>query len=337
MYPGQPNTPPSTLQDPLRVPRRQMDPEDIIDIARRNKSWLAAPALLGLVVAVVVAYLWPDTYISLAQIRVVPSQVPERLVPDVVDTDINASIQSMAQSILSRGTLTSIIEQYGLYPQQQKQMPMEDILDTMGKAISISPVSVYRSNRRGAQDLTAFEISFKYENRYLAQKVTGDIVSRFINENTREKANRAAMTTQFLKDNWQIAKSHLDELEQKRTDFQVRYAGQLPDQWPVRMQQITAVDSRISSLNGNISRLNQDKLMREGEMRMLQDRISGLMQSGPGPTGGPYVDPTLARYDEQLRTAERQLMAYLEVYTPNHPDVQRFQSQIEVLKREREK
>jgi len=335
MYPGQPNTPPTTLQDPLRVPRRQMDPEDFVEILRRNKSWIAGPVLAGLVVAVVVAFLWPDTYRSSSLVRVVPPQVPERLVPSIVNTQMSERIQSMAQTILSRGTLTSIIETYGLYPRQRNQLPMEDIIRDMQADIEITPVQTIQGGSRNGQSMTAFEVAFAYENRYLAQKVTGDIVSRFINENTRESTSQAAMNLQFFKDQWLTAKNDLDEIEQQLTDFRIRYSGQLPDQWPVRMQQLSAYDARITALNGSISRLSQDKMVTEGEIRGLRDRISGLLQTDS--TLGAFVDPQLARLDDQIRSAEQGLTRLLETYRDTHPDVMRYEAQLDAMRAERER
>ncbi len=313
------------------MPRRQLDPEDILDIVRRNKSWIAGPALAGLVIAVVVAFLWPDTYVSTAVIRVVPPQVPRSFVPSNVATGMSERINSMAQSILSRATLGSIIETYGLYVRQRQSLPMEDIIEDMRKDIKIGHVRNIQPTR--GNTLTAFQISFAYENRYLAQKVTNDLVTRFINQNTREQASQSAITTQFLKDQWQSAKNDLDAIEQKLTEFRVRNAGQLPDQWALNMQQLSALEARISSLNGEAARLNQDKLVLESRVRIIQDRIKAIMNAPVA--SGEYVDARLARYDEQIRLAERTLAALLENYTPNHPDVKRYEGQIRLLRKER--
>ena len=67
------------------VPRRPMDVEDYIDIVRRHKAWILGPTFGALVLSVVVAFLWPDTYVSTAVIRVVPPQVPEAYVPTNVN------------------------------------------------------------------------------------------------------------------------------------------------------------------------------------------------------------------------------------------------------------
>ena len=67
-------------QENLTTNRRALDIEDYIDILRRHKAWILGPVFAALVVSVVVAFLWPDTYVSVAVIRVVPPQVPETLV-----------------------------------------------------------------------------------------------------------------------------------------------------------------------------------------------------------------------------------------------------------------
>ena len=334
MEPNLPNTQtPSTVQDPLRIPRRQLDPEDILDIVRRNRSWLAGPALAGLVIAVVVAFLWPDTYVSSAVIRIVPPQVPSSLVPTNVTTRMTDRINSMAQTILSRGTLTSIIETYGLYARERSSLPMEDIIEKMRRDIKIGDVRSIRPGRGG--NLTAFQVSFAYENRYLAQKVTSDLVSRFTSENTRERANQSQMTTQFLKDQLQSAKNELDAIEQKLTDFRVKNAGQLPDQWRANMQQLNAMETRIATLNGAIGRLNQEKLMLESEMRIDRENVKQAMKI-PTADSPEYVDGRLVRLNEQIRVAEKKLALLLDNYTPNHPDVKRYESQIELLRKQRQ-
>jgi uncharacterized protein involved in exopolysaccharide biosynthesis len=79
------------------VPRRPMDIEDYIDILRRHKAWILGPTYLGLVVSVVVAFLWADTFVSVAVLRVVPPTVPEAFVPTTVNVEMSQRINSMAQ------------------------------------------------------------------------------------------------------------------------------------------------------------------------------------------------------------------------------------------------
>lgn len=336
MEPGSIFTPPGgAAPDSGTVPRRQLDVEDLIEIVRRNKGWIAGPALAGLVLAVVVAFLWPDTYVSTAVIRVVPPQIPERLVPTNVNIAMSARVNAMAQTILSRATLRSVIETYGLYPRERARMPMEDVVGLMRQNIDIGRVETLGGDSRRGDSLSAFRISFRYENRFLAQKVTQDLASRFISENQRQRALQSTMTTQFLREQWLSAKRNLDELEQKLTEYRIRHMGRLPDQWNANIQKLTALEARVTTLNGAIARLEQEKLVTNSEMQLLRDRIDGILNVRPEEPRA-VADPRLAAIDQRIRESELNLARLLEAYKPNHPDVIRFKAQIEVLRRERE-
>jgi hypothetical protein len=80
----------------------------------------------GLVVSMVVAFLWPDTYISQAVMRITPQQVSERQLPSVVNTQMADRIGQMQQEILSRGSLTQIITKpsLDLYRKDRLRLPM---------------------------------------------------------------------------------------------------------------------------------------------------------------------------------------------------------------------
>src|SRR5579862_6041849 len=93
----------------VTVSRRPPDVEDYIDILRRYRSWIVGPTFAGLVLAVIVAFLWPDTFISVAVMRITPQQVPERLVPSNINTQIAERLNGMQQEILSRMSLQELI------------------------------------------------------------------------------------------------------------------------------------------------------------------------------------------------------------------------------------
>ena len=108
------------MLDSIAVPRRAYDFEDYIDILRRNFRWIIAPTFAGLVISVVVAFSMPDVYVSTATIRVTPQQISEQLVASVTSQDVADRINAMALVIYSRATMTSLINQYGLYKKDLK-------------------------------------------------------------------------------------------------------------------------------------------------------------------------------------------------------------------------
>src|SRR5579872_4171079 len=97
------------VQNFVTISRRPPDVEDYIDILRRYRSWIIGPMFAGLVISVVVAYFWPDTYLSTAVMRITPQQVSQRLVPTEVTSQMGERLSQMEQEILSRGSLSGII------------------------------------------------------------------------------------------------------------------------------------------------------------------------------------------------------------------------------------
>jgi polysaccharide chain length determinant protein (PEP-CTERM system associated) len=320
-------------QDLISTPRRPLDVEDYIDIVRRHRGWMVGPSFAALVISVVVAFFWPDSYVSSGAIRVVPPQVPERYVPSNVNMEMSQHINSMAQGILSRTMLTNIIQTHGLYRQELSRNPMEDIIELMKRRIRIGSVLDVQAHGRGT--MSAFAISFEYDNRYLAQKVTSDLMSRFITENLRTRANQSRETTQFLKEQWQAAKKRLEELEGKRTQFRLQNAGRLPDELQANLQTLRSLEAQLASINETISRIGQEKLLMESQIRIFQDQIASLGSAGEQ-LGASVKNERLVQMEREILALQTALSGLRERYRDNHPDVKRLQSQIEVLKKIRD-
>ncbi len=320
-------------QEILNVPRRTLDVEDYIDILRRHKGWIIGPTLACLVAGVVGAFLWPDTYRSSAVIRVIPSQVPDRYVPTNINQDISNRVNSIYQSITSRATLTNIINLYQLYPRDRKRLPMEDVIEQMRKDIRVNFVN---SQRGGGAGLQAFEISYSYENRHLAQKIVTDLVTRFIDENIRSRASQSVMTTDFLKDQWEQRKRDLDAVEKKITQFRIANQGRLPEERGNLQGAVHSIEGRIGNLNAQISRSNQDKMLLESRLNILKDQLKLASVPETSQRAEAAKSARLATLEREIQNAETRLEAMRENYRDTHPDIKRMISNISVLKRTRD-
>lgn len=325
--------------DQLTVVRRAPDMEDYVDMLRRQKAWIFGPVFAALVIGVVVAHVWPDTYVSTAVVRVVPSQVPDSLVPSNVNMEMSQRINSMAQQILSRSTLTNIINSQGLYPRDRARLPMEDVVENMRKSdVHISNV-VNFSAAEGKRQVPAFQISFSYEDRMKAHKVCQDLVGRFISENQRDRSNQSAFTTQFLKDQLELARRDLEVVEDKLAKFRIQNAGKLPDQVQQNLAQLSAMEQRFSNINGMISRMNQERLLLESQLRIQKDQLSTLGSGTETVTIQQQAqqqqmkNDRVARLENDIQNLELGIAALKENYRDNHPDVQRRVAELGVLKR----
>lgn len=325
------------LYDPLAIQKRALDVEDYIDVVRRHRSWILGPTLAGLVVSVVVAFLWPDTYESRATIRITPPQIPEGLISmPVSNTDMGNRVMQMAQGILSRANLTNLINTHQLYPKERRRLPLEDIIEDMrNKAIYINPMSGGAS--QGQQRTMALQIIFKYENRFTAQKVCQDLVSKFIDENVRERSSSTGQLKDFVEDQWNAKKRELEAVEEQMAKFKSSNIGRTPEQQGTTVNAINGIETRMTNINASLARVNQDRLMMESQIGILRDQLRSVTTPTTETAAAIQKPERLVNLEREITNFETRLQALREQYQENHPDIRTSLANLGILKRERDK
>ncbi len=329
------------MQETFEIGRRTMDMEDYVDVLRRHKSWILGPLFAGVVVATVVAFLWPDTYVSSAVVRVTAAQVPERYVQSGLNQMLNERISTIQQQVVSRTALINIIQTLDLYDRDRRRLPMEDVVDRMKtKDLAFGQVTTIQGQ---ASRAGTFPVQFKYEDRYKAQKVTKEIVSRLISENTRVQLSITQNTTEFLTEEVAKAKTRLDQIEQSLTSFRMKNAGRLPDERSMNFSALQSVETRISALNSGIQRINQEKLMLESQIRLQREQYNQSMAASAAMANAPTGEAAKARVanerlvalEREIQGAEQVLVQLRELYKESYPDVVRVKGNLENLRRQR--
>jgi succinoglycan biosynthesis transport protein ExoP len=323
-------------QDALAIARRALDIEDYIDVVRRHRAWILGPVFAALVTSVVVAFLWPDTYISTAIIRVVPPQVPETYVPTNITTDMQSRVNSMEQTILSRATLTNLITTQGLYPKERLRMPLDDVIENMrAKDIRISNVQQL-STTTAKQNYPAFSVSFSYNNRFTAQKVAIDLVARFLEENQRQVTTQTTSTTAFITDRHTEAKQKLDEIEGRLSNFRGTHLGKLPEDQAATFGHLNAAQTQMFNISTEMSRTNQEKLLLENQLRTYKDQFATLKD--PTVQSGTLQarNEKLTEKDREIQQLETYLSTLREHYKDTYPDVQTAVTRLAAAKKQRE-
>jgi capsular polysaccharide biosynthesis protein len=105
----------------------------------------------------------PTTYRSAAVIRV-RGQDPKRKI---------AAIDAIKQDVESAAKLGEIVTNYGLYQNEPSKLPSEDVIQQMLKHITVT---------QAGPNFPAVLIRYDYNDRHIAQRVTEDLASRFLDE-----------------------------------------------------------------------------------------------------------------------------------------------------------
>jgi succinoglycan biosynthesis transport protein ExoP len=323
-------------QDSLSVTRRSLDVEDYIDILRRHKAWILGPTFAALVASVVVAFLWPDTYLSAGIIRVVPPQVPESYVPSNLNTDLQGRINQISQLILNRSTLTAMVNTFDLYKKERSRLPMDDIIENMRQHdIKIGMIQTF-GQLGNKQSVPAFQVGFQYSNRMVAQKVASDLIAKFLTGSQAATTDMTQSTTLFLQQSREAAKKKLDEVEGRLSAFQARNIGHLPEQTGINYQQLNATQAQMLNLNSSMSRVNQEKLLLENQMHIYREQMLALKDPTPQDQASQKKNEKLAEKDREITYYENALAAARERYSESHPDVQALSTKLATVKKQRE-
>jgi uncharacterized protein involved in exopolysaccharide biosynthesis len=322
----------------VNVSRRPPDIEDYIDILRRYRSWIVGPTFAGLVIAVVVAFLWPDTFVSQATMRITPQQISERLVPSNISTQMAERLLAMRQQIESRTQLQELIQRpsLNLYPKERLRKPMEDVVDQMRASIHINILDT--GGVQGQQKFaSAFEIAFSYSDRYKAQAVVRELVSKFTEETNNQLRQQANTTTLFLNDQLRTAKENLDRLDGELAKFKMENAGRLPDELQSNLQAVSSMELQENSLNETINRDATDKMMLETQLQNLEHESTFIGANLEQTAKGEAVrNDRLIQLNNRILEYETQLSGARQTYKEDHPTIRGLEAQLGVLKKQRD-
>ena len=284
----------------------------------RRRWWLALPAF-GIWMAVwAVAWFLPAVYRSETVILVEQQKVPETYVVPNVSADLQDQLQNMTQQILGRMRLLDIMKDFNLYPTLRARVTDDEMVERMRKDIQVELVQA--PNRSG--NLSAFKVAYMSNDPVLAQKVTAQLTSLFINENLRTRQDQSKQTTQFLADQLEEARRGLAEQEAKVKEFKSQYLGQLPEQVQSNVQILAGLQTQLQQETDLLGRAKQQSVYLDTlrtQWRTLE--ASAGTGNSAGATSLPALDQELAR----LRAELADLRSH---YTERHPDVRKVKEQI---------
>jgi len=261
--------------------------------------------------------------------------VPESYVKSTVTGDVRNRLSTLTTQILSATRLQKIIDNLGLYPTERKNgMAREDVISKMRSDIGVRTEADFG----GSQDLQAFRISYSGRDPVLVAKVTQELADLFIDENMKAREQQASGTTDFLTNQLQETRRHLEEQESKLKEFRLAHIGEMPEQQTADLEILGNLENQLRMEEEALNRTQTERgmtlaMMNSSESAGVVDVDDGgsgkpaggspdASQSAPKGAGGPT-----------LSAKEKQLAAELaKGHKEDHPDVKKLRKEIEAEK-----
>jgi protein tyrosine kinase modulator len=304
---------------------QQFDIARLLDIARRRHVPFLMALFFTWLLVWGASWVLPVRYKSGTLILVEAPSMPKNYVEPNVSDDLQDRLQSMTQQILSRTRLLLIIDKLHLYSDRHHPLTPDDKVARMRKDVDIELV---RDPQNDA--ITAFRVSYSAPEAHIAQEVTGQLTSLFIDENSRVRTQQSEQTTQFIQNQLANARASLADQDAKVRAFQTAHEGSLPSQQASNLQILSGLQAQLQN--------EQDALNAIKTQRAYTQSLVDQYRSAPGTTRTASGAPTgLAAIDQQLDTLRTKLADLSTRYTDRYPEVQEVKSEIAKTQNERQK
>jgi succinoglycan biosynthesis transport protein ExoP len=286
---------------------------DYLELLKRRKWVLLMSLVTGLVAAGLLFVLLPKVYRSSTLILIESQKVPTDYIKPVVVDTIEERLITIQQQILSRTLLQKIIEEFGLYRDDLRRTPLEDVIEQMRKDIKVTTVddSMHRN-------IQAFTISYDGDNPLTVMQVTNKLASLFIEENLKVREQLVEGTSEFLEHELLAVKEKLDRQEAEISAYKRRHMGTLPQQAEALMRQLDRLHIELQSESDTV--------------RMLAEKRDILRDSATAPVTGSGSRRDVALSPRaRLRQLRYELAQLRAEYKETYPDIMRIKREIKDL------
>jgi succinoglycan biosynthesis transport protein ExoP len=295
---------------------------DYLHILIRRKTIIAIPALILMVASVVVAVVLPPVFESQATILIEQQHIPTELVKSTVTSYADERISLIQQRVMTIDNLTKIIDKFGLYAKQKEKLTAVELAEQFRANAHLELVNAdVISQGRKSKATLAFKLLFDDKDPVMAQKVTNELVTLFLNENVKSRTQRAEETTVFLEEEAEKFKLEIQKIENQLAEYKEKYSNSLPELLPVNLSMISRVESQIQQLGIQEKMLDERKISLRSQLAITSPHLT-------------YASAATEHEPTSLAELKREKARLLSKYSSTHPDVIRIKRQIEIAEKE---
>jgi succinoglycan biosynthesis transport protein ExoP len=295
---------------------------DYLLILRRRKWSFLLPAALVLALAVAAAQLWPPTFRSEATILIEDAEIPEELVGTLVNDYVEKRLESIDRRVMTTDSLLGIVRRYELYVEERKTRPFAEVAEKMRSDIKREMIRANVVDPKSGQKRSvsvAFTLSFDYGRPEIAQRITNELVTLYLNENLRQRRDLTTDTAGFLRGERERVEQQIREVDAKLAEFKSRNADVLPERLLYNQQLFSRAEQDLRELDRQIQSLKERESYIAAELAQLE----------------PYMPDTAGAQSPaaRLQVARAELAMLTSRYGGTHPDVIRARREVEILEK----
>ncbi len=298
-----------------------LDLADYIDAVKRRRTSILVIFTTIFLLGATAAMLWPPTYKSSATILIKEQDIPPDLVRSTVTSYAAQRIQAISQKVMARPKLQEIIDKYDLFVDKRERLTSEEIFAEMRKNIDLEMINaqvIDPRTGRPASAMIAFQLSFSGEHPLQVQKVANELMSLFLQENLKERSEKASETYAFMNQETERLSRIIKEQEAKIATFKEEHANSLPELNQLNLQMMNRVDNELSDIDSKIRSQEESKIF-------LTSQLAQVKPYGANAS----LDPAT-----RLQVLRTEYLGLVARYSSDHPDVKRMQREIQGLELE---
>jgi uncharacterized protein involved in exopolysaccharide biosynthesis len=243
------------------------------DVIKRRKFHFIIPAVIVFFAAATTAFVLPPVYKATATIVIESHAVSENLVHSAVSGYIEERLNQLSHRVLTGSNLLMTIERFGLYTDLRDENTSQRLVQEMRKNILIENVQTNVLSERSGRQIpitTSFTVSFEGEKPEKLADVTNHLASLFLEEDARNREEKADTTIQFLEKRLAGLRSEIQETEAKLAAFKEKHLSELPELMALNLKTMDQLERQMDNLEQQIKDLTNRKIYLEGQLVLLE-------------------------------------------------------------------
>jgi tyrosine-protein kinase Etk/Wzc len=244
--------------------------DDLVAFVFRCRRIIAAVALLGTLLSLVLAKSLPSTYEAAAAIQIEASAVGQA---DGSGQSTAGILQSIEQRLTGRANMLAVIERHGLYA-ASSGLTADQKIALLRSSITFQSVARASGQGFGAGgEVSAMIIFARSDNADQAARIANDFAHGLLDEGNASQAVRIRQTLGFYDEESRRVETEISELEAEVASYRSAHADNLPAARDIRQDETTGIEAEMRALERDLAGLRgQLALLTRGGLSRITDQ-----------------------------------------------------------------